>query len=190
MRPPAPRVLRTADCRHHAHVRITSISRYAEGRTRRRETIDRVTDDDWTAREREERRALRVPAYRSVELLPADRFSHRPPEAEIAAWLSDGSGNGDERHGTSAVGARLGRSCAGWEHQPTAAEFRDALTAERPNQRQFGILATWANEADWSEHQRAWCEGAYTLRELVEAFHRAGITACRAARWLNHQADR
>ena len=71
-----------------------------------------VTWEEWAAREREARQALRVPAQRPVPLLPAERFSHRKPDPEIAAWIT--------REKTSAIENRLARSCAGWARRPTA----------------------------------------------------------------------
>ena len=141
-----------------------------------------MTYAEWAVREREARQHLRVPAQRPVPLLPAERFSHRKPDSEIAAWITGGK--------TSAIESRLARSCAGWARRPTRTEFVEAIRTRKATTRQVAILSTWANEAHWSEHQRAWCEGAYTLRELVEGLHRAGLSTCRAARWLNHQTDR
>jgi len=106
-------------------------------------------------------------------------FSHRKADPEVAAVLTEGK--------TMAVERRFSQSCAGWTRQPTRNELLEAIRAGTHTDRQRAILRTWANEGEWWEHQQAFCERAYTLRELVEGLHRAGISTCRAARWLNRQ---
>ena len=73
-----------------------------------------------------------------------------------------------------AVERRIASSCAGWAHRPSAAEFYDAVRAERPTQRQKSLIAMWVREASEEELFLAWAEEVYSDRMLVEAIHRAG----------------
>jgi len=135
--------------------------------------------EEWAARDARERAELDAPPNRPVRLKPASMFSHRKADPEVAAVLTEGK--------TMAVERRFSQSCAGWTRQPTRNELLEAIRAGTHTDRQRAILRTWANEGEWWEHQQAFCERAYTLRELVEGLHRAGISTCRAARWLNRQ---
>ena len=91
---------------------------------------------------------------------------------------------------SSAVASRMASSCAGYRERPTASELYDAIRAERHTSRQRTLLRMWANEPEWYELIAAWAERVYTLRQLVAALHRAGITQSRHSRTLNRWAAR
>ena len=121
-------------------------------------------------------------------LLPASRFENRQAsrqEQQLIRAPTDPSERGTR---SRTVTRRFAVSCSGWKRRPTAAELYDAIRAHRPTERQKAILETWATEATDDEMLAAWTEAAYTLRELVEALHRAGIERCRAAGALNRWA--
>lgn len=115
-------------------------------------------------------------------------FADGGPTEEEARRLANSLDPGETERNSITVEMRLARSCAGWPNRPKSAEFYDAIRARRPNERQRAILRVFAQEADWRELVTAWAEGAYTLRGLVEALHRAGHEQCRAARYLNRWA--
>lgn len=137
----------------------------------RREALRRAGAGAWPVRRR---------------VAPPDRFSD-----ETAAQRIDvqgllealaGDGRGCE---SGTVKTRLARACAGWETPPTSAEFHAALRSDEPDGRQLAIVRTWAAEADGRDVMGAWCEQAFTLRELVAALHRSGASVCKAAGMLN-----
>ena len=120
--------------------------------------------------ERARRQAERNPR-RPAMLLPPNAFSDRPAsEDDFRRLCADGTPSG--RH-ACAVQRRLASGCAGWKQRPTAEEFYDAVRAERPTNRQAGIIRMWGAEATAGELIEAWVQRAYTLRELVAALHRA-----------------
>ena len=125
-------------------------------------------------------------AYRPTDplLLPPARFSDTPAAGWQCAIIGAPTSTGETRERSRAVTMRLMLSSAGWKQRPTAAEFYEAVRAKRPTARQQALLSTWAAEAEWYELLEAWTEHAYTLRELVEALHRAGLSRCRAAEAL------
>lgn len=124
---------------------------------------------------------------------PQHRETLRQPEAfpdteaspDETRRLSRGRGAEETGRNSITVKMRLAGSCAGWPRRPKSSEFYDAVRAEALNSRQRAILYVFAQEAEWYELIGAWAEGAYTLRQLVAALHRAGHSHCRAARRLN-----
>ena len=130
-------------------------------------------------------------AYRPTDplLLPPARFSDTPAAGWQCAIIGAPTSTGETRERSRAVTMRLMLSSAGWKQRPTAAEFYEAVRARQPTARQQALLSTWATEAEWYELLEAWTEHAYTLRELVEALHRAGLSRCRAAKALNGWAE-
>ena len=80
-------------------------------------------------------------------------------------------------------------TCAGWAQHPTSREFYDAIRAEKPTDRQRSILLQWMQEARWDTIFAAWAEEVYTMRGLVQALHRAGLTETRWSRRLNRWAQ-
>ena len=125
----------------------------------------------------------RPPTLRKPEV-----FADAGPTAHETQRLSRACGPEETGRGSITVERRLARSCAGWDERPKSGEFYDAIRAERPDRRQRTILRVFSQEAEWHELISAWAEGAYTLRQLVAALHRAGHTQCRAARALNQWA--
>lgn len=63
-----------------------------------------------------------------------------------------------------------------------------AVRAEQPSEREREILAQWVEEADWQTIMMAWADDVCTIRELVAALHRAGMSQCQWARKLNKWA--
>ncbi len=116
-------------------------------------------------------------------------FPDAKPSPSETRRLSRASDAGETGRDSITVKIRLARSCAGWPERPKSAEFYDAIRAEKPDGRQRTILYVFAQEAEWYELIAAWAEGAYTLRQLVAALHRAGHSRCRAARRLNGWAS-
>ena len=116
--------------------------------------------------------AIRV-RWRPVDepaLRPAADFSDREAPPGLAAEPARNTGEN-----ARAVRARIATSACGWPRPPTAAEFHDALRADRPTNRQFAIIALWAQEAGPREMLLAWVQRAYSWRTLVEALHRNGL---------------
>ena len=93
------------------------------------------------------------------------------------------------RERSSVIAARFTSSCAGWRQPPTAQEFYAAVRADSPSARQRDILEIWITETTSDEIVAAWAEQAFTLRELVSALHRAGVTAGRWTRKLNRWVE-
>ena len=117
--------------------------------------------------------AIRV-RWRPVDepaLRPAADFSDRVAPQGLAAESARNTGQN-----ARAVRARFATSARGWVRLPTAGEFHDALRAERSTDRQFAIVALWAQEAGPREMLMAWVQRAYSWRILVEALHRNGLT--------------
>ena len=112
------------------------------------------------------RRPIDEPPLRSA----AD-FSDREAPLELSAEPARNTGQN-----ARAVRARIATSARGWVRLPTADEFHGALRAERPTDRQFAIVALWAQEAGPQEMLMAWVQRAYSWRTLVEALHRNGLT--------------
>ena len=88
------------------------------------------------------------------------------------------------------VRLRMCSSCAGWAQRPTPAELYAAIRSENPTSREKSMLRMWANEPEWLELIQAWAERVYTLRDLVTALHRAGVTRSRHSRTLNRWGTR
>ncbi|MYN65903.1 MAG: hypothetical protein F4X11_12865 [Acidobacteria bacterium] len=125
----------------------------------------------------------RPPTLRKPEV-----FADAGPTAHETQRLSRACGPEETGRGSITVERRLARSCAGWDERPKSGEFYDAIRAEKPDRRQRTLLRVFSQEAEWHELISAWAEGAYTLRQLVAALHRAGHAQCRAARALNQWA--
>ncbi len=115
-------------------------------------------------------------------------FPDAEPTARETQRLSRARGPEETGRNSTTVALRLARSCPGWGERPKSWEFYDAIRAEKPDLRQRTILHVFSQEAEWQELISAWAEGAYTLRQLVAALHRAGHAQCRAARALNRWA--
>ena len=133
---------------------------------------------------------VRRAVYRPAEsgLLPAERFSDARATSEQRRMIHAPETADQTGKRSRAVQGRLASSCAGWAEPPGAWEFQEAVRAEAPDERQRAILDVWATEAEWHELLAAWTEDAYTLRELVAALHRAGLSRCQAAASLNSWA--
>ncbi len=125
----------------------------------------------------------------ATTLRSPELFADAEPTADARRRLSRTGRPEDTAENSITVRLRLARSCAGWGERPTSAEFYDAIRTENPSRRQRTILHVFAQEAEWDELVSAWAEGAYTVRELVGALHRAGHAQCRAARVINRWAD-
>ena len=92
------------------------------------------------------------------------------------------------RENSEAISCHQVSTCAGWVQRPTAAEFYNAIHAEEQTERERGILRQWVQETHWEIIFQAWVEDVYTMRELVAALHRAGLTTSRWSRRLNKWA--
>ena len=86
------------------------------------------------------------------------------------------------------VRLRMSGSCAGWARRPEPAELYAAIRSAEPTSRERSILRMWVTETEWYELVRAWAEQVYTLRQLVTALHRAGVTRFRHSRLINQWA--
>ena len=128
--------------------------------------------------------------YRASEsaLLPAERFTDARATLEQRRMIHAPETADQRGEQSRAVQGRLASSCGGWPEPPSAREFHEAVRAEAPDERQRAILDVWATETEWHELLAAWTEDAYTLRELVAALHRAGLSRCQAAASLNSWA--
>ena len=93
------------------------------------------------------------------------------------------------RERSGVIAARFTSSCAGWRQPPTAQEFYAAVRAGAPTDRERDILEAWITETTSDEIVAAWAEQAYTLRELVGALHRAGVTEGRWTWKLNRWVE-
>ena len=125
---------------------------------------------------------------RPPTLRKPEAFPDAEPTAHETQRLSRARGPEETGRNSITVELRLARSCAGWGDRPKSGEFYDAIRAEKPDGRQRTILHVFSQEAEWYELISAWAEGAYTLRQLAAALHRAGHAQCRAARALNRWA--
>ena len=125
---------------------------------------------------------------RPLTLRKPEAFPDAEPTAHETQRLSRARGPEETGRNSITVELRLARSCTGWGDRPKSGEFYDAIRAEKPDGRQRTILHVFSQEAEWYELIAAWAEGAYTLRRLVAALHRAGHAQCRAARALNRWA--
>ena len=145
--------------------------------------LTRSTFDTHTESRR--RQAERDP-LRPAVLLPPDAFSDRPAsEDDFRRLCAPGTPRG--RHAL-AVQCRLASGCAGWKQRPTSEEFYDAVRAERPTERQAGIICMWGTEATLAELIEAWVQRAYTLRQLVAALHRADFSCAPRIHTINRWA--
>lgn len=93
------------------------------------------------------------------------------------------------RERSGAIATRFTSSCAGWQRPPTAQEFYAAVRTEEPTGRDRDILEAWITETTPDEIVAAWAEQVYTLRELVAALHRAGVTRGRWTWKLNRWVE-
>ena len=132
--------------------------------------------------------AGRSQARQRERLRGPEVFRDEGPTEEESRRLGRGRNRDETGRNSITVKLRLAGSCAGWRKRPSSGEFYDAVRAAEPDRRQRAILHSFVQEAAWYELIAAWAEGAYTLRELVEALHRAGHAECRAARTLNRWA--
>ena len=89
-----------------------------------------------------------------------------------------------------AVRRRIMSSCEGWGKRPTPAEFYDAIRVAKPTNRQQSIVHMWGLEATTADLLEAWVQRAYTLRELVQALHRADFACGARIRVINQWARR
>ncbi len=138
-----------------------------------------------------ERAAARTLGWQEHErLLPPEAFDDEAAEDEDFHRLLDKPDPALTGPDSRTVGLRLRSSCAGWARRPEPAELYAAIRSGRPTERERSLLRMWANEPEWLELIQAWAERVYTLRELVAALHRAGITRSRHSRTLNRWAAR
>ena len=116
----------------------------------------------------------RQPDAEPTVLASAEAFDERRGNAELRDKIGL-SRTADEIGARSrTVRRRIRSSCAGWPNPPTSEEFRNAMQASEPSDRQQDIVTMWVLEATWTEMLLAWAEEAYSWRELVNAIHAAG----------------
>ena len=124
-------------------------------------------------------------------LLPPESFDNETATEEDLRRLLENPDPTANGANSQTVRTRLASSCAGWHRRPQPSELYAAIHAEGPpTDRQKCLLKTWVTETEWLELIQAWAERVYTLRELVFALHRAGITRSRHSRTLNRWANR
>ena len=126
--------------------------------------------------------------YAPCELGPPEAFSDEPAPAD---YLDRWPTHVPNRFGptSEAVTRRILSSCAGWPERPNAAEFYEAVRAEKPSDHQKALISMWAVEAETLDLFDAWGEHVYTWRLLVAAFHRAGpLRTYKRFRQLNRMA--
>ena len=142
----------------------------------------------WRRHERESARTL--DNWEHDRLMPAEAFDDESAtDADLSRLVRDPEPAATGPHSRT-VASRMASSCAGCAEPVTARELYDAIRAERHTSRQKSLLGMWANETEWFELIEAWAERVYTLRQLVAALHRAGITRSRHSRTLNRWAAR
>ena len=142
----------------------------------------------WRRHERESARTL--DDWTHDRLMPAEAFDDESAtDADLHRLVHEPEPAATGPH-SRAVASRMASSGAGCAEPPTGPELYDAIRADRPTDRQKSLLRLWANETEWFELIEAWAERAYTLRQLVGALHRAGITRSRHSRTLNRWAAR
>ena len=147
-----------------------------------------MTLDEWRVLRR---RAKAIHRDEEPDVLaPAEAFSDRRADAGIRNEYLAGHDPAAIRERSATVRSRIGSSCCGWAVQPTTAEFYDAIRAEAPTTRQRALIRMWAREAEPAQIILAWAEEVYTFRELVAAFHRAGVDHPLVARAFNRLARR
>ena len=113
------------------------------------------------------------------QLLPPEHFQDRlaPPEAyydDTSHWPDPGPRR--TRTQSQALQDVVNGCCQGWVEPPTGAELYNAFRAEKPTERELGLLRTWFIEATIGQLFEAWAQQAYTHRELVKSIHRIGFT--------------
>ena len=131
---------------------------------------------------------LRVPF---PMLLAPEHFDDEPADHETKRTLEVPE-NADGRESPT-VAHVLAGGCCGWSRRPSAAEFHDAVRARTPDPRQQSIVRAWADGAGDHDIIRAYAEGAFTLRQLAAALHRAGCGRSPMSANLNqlrHEAAR
>ena len=124
------------------------------------------------------------------QLGPPEAFSPRRGSANERAGYGHIVPDDETGPRSRCVTRRLRMSCAGWRKTPSAQEFYDAVHAPRGTSREAAILLTWYHEADVIEQLDARLEEAYSWRDLVQAFHRVGLTHGEAAQQINWFAER
>ena len=150
---------------------------------------ERALETNWARRESQQRFWDFNPTARPYATLhPAERFSDRRLTDDERRWLRPNA-TPETRGGHSrAVTAHQTSTCTGWKVRPTSGEFYAAIRAEQPSERERDMLAQWVQEADWQTIMMAYADDVYTIRELVAALHRAGMSECRWSRKLNKWA--
>ena len=129
------------------------------------------------------RRRIENDKWAPEALLPAEAFSDEPASQQDFARLCDpDTPTGRNAH---AVRRRILSSCAGWKKRPTPEELYHAVRAERPTPRQIVIIRMWGAEATVRDLLEAWVQHAYTLRQLVQALHRADFDCGSRIRVIN-----
>ena len=153
---------------------------YGRGSSRDPEIVARV---ERIRREMRRRYHVEHPD-RPLELIPAaeadDSYGH-----PIPGMPTEGRGPT-----SSAIAGRLSWSCAGWTVSPTAAEFYEAARSEAPNSDQQVILDVLLSEGDQQDWLQAWCEGAFTWRQMIRAAHALGKPSHDLVQWINLMAER
>ena len=129
------------------------------------------------------RRRIENDKWAPEALLPAEAFSDEPASHEDFARLCEP--DTPTGRNANAVQLRIMSSCAGWKKRPTAGEFYDAIRAEHPTPRQTGLVRRWGAEATITDLLQAWVQHAYTLRQLVQALHRAHFECSSSIRVIN-----
>ena len=135
------------------------------------------------------RRRLAAGSQRHAPLAPPAAFGDWHLTEDRAQRVHPTRDGRRLRERSGVIAARFTSSCAAWLQPPTAQEFYAAVRADQPSTRERDILEAWITETTADEIVAAWAEQAYTLRELVGALHRAGVTEGRWAWKLNRWVE-
>ena len=152
--------------------------------------LSKPTADEGPWEEHERRAAISLRVGDHEELLPPEAFDDDGPEAGDAERLVGEHAKDPDARNSVTVLVRMRSSCAGYAERPDPHELYDAVRADDPTARQKTLLRMWVTETEWFELIQAWAEGVYTLRQLVGALHRSGISESRHSRTLNRWAAR
>ena len=111
-----------------------------------------------------------------IRLLPPERFSPGPAEADRYYDAFEGREPPQRGRHSRALNIVMVTKCAGWDKLPSGKDLYDAFHAECPSDDQIRMVRTFFDEGDEQLLIQAWTQQAFSHRTLVRALHRAGRT--------------